>query len=178
MLRRITHRKHSATSEPKFSDRQQRIYSFLREQRVGVLSTVTPDGDPHGVVIYYDIDKNFKATFLTRSQTHKYDNLKHRNHVMLTVFDLKTQTTVQITGKAVELTGSDEINKVAGATLATSLKTSDGGLPPSSKLEAGDFVAFRIDPVLIRMAVYARPGHGDYEELFESIESFDLGQQD
>jgi hypothetical protein len=48
--------------------------------------------------------------------------------------------------------------------------TSDSGLPPLAKLQAGIFTTFRVEPVLIRMAIYARHETGDYDELFESIE--------
>lgn len=157
-----------------FSDRKQRMYDFLTANPIGVLSTVTPDGEPHGVVVYFTIDKQFKVSFLTRAETRKYDNLKHNNHVMLTVFEPRNQAVVQLTGKATELTSSLAINAVAGCIAGISKRSSDAGLPPIVKLKAGEFVAFRIDPVLVRMAVYARPGPGEYQDLFESVESFDL----
>jgi hypothetical protein len=158
----------------KLSDRQQRIYNFLATNPVGVLSTVTPDGDPHGAVIYFTIDKNFVISFLTKTGTRKYDNLKRHSHVMLTVFEASTQATTQITGEAVEITERYDTNSVAGAIIGASMKTSAAGLPPIAKLQAGTYVAFTIKPVQIRMAVYARPDSGGYGELFESIESFEL----
>ncbi|MBC7708252.1 pyridoxamine 5'-phosphate oxidase family protein [Polaromonas sp.] len=161
-------------NEEKLSDRKQRIYDFLHQTPIGVLSSVNADGDPHGVVVYYSVDKKFLITFLTKAGTRKYDNLKHNNHVMLTVFEQQTQATAQITGEATEITDNYDINEVAERTLRASMKTSDGGIPPIMKLVAGEYVAFAIDPVQIRMAVYARPDSGDYAELFETLESFDL----
>ena len=163
--------------ELKFSDRKQRIYDFLRANPVGVLSSVTPNGNPHGTVIYYTVDKAFAVAFLTKTRTRKFDNLKHNDHVMLTVFDSQAQTTAQISGDAVEIRDSYEINVVAGAILGASLKTSEAGVPPITKLEAGRYVAFKLAPVQIRMAVYARPDPGDYSDLFESIESFELNEK-
>lgn len=157
-----------------FSDREERIYRFLKSCPIGVLSTVTADGDPHGAVIYFTIDKDFAVSFVTKGQTRKYDNLKHRSKVTLTVFEPQTQTTAQIIGQAEEIKDSYEINQVAGAILAASMKTSDGGLPPISKLSAGEFVAFTIKPDQIRMAVFGRPDPGDYSDMFETIESFEL----
>ena len=158
------------------SKRQERIYNFLRSNPVGVLSTVGPDGDPHGAVIYFTIDKRFMISFLTKSDTRKYDNLKHHSRIMLTSFDQATQTTAQIMGNTVEITDNYEINAVAGAILGASLDTSVAGtgLPPISKLQAGSYVALGINPVQIRMATYARPDPGDYTELFDTIESFEL----
>jgi hypothetical protein len=157
-----------------FSDRQERIFGFLKSCPVGVLSTVTADGDPHGAVVYFTIDKDFVVSFVTKAQTRKYENLTRHNTVTLTVFEQQTQTTAQIIGKAVEIKDGYDINVIAGAILAASMKTSDGGLPPISKLSAGEFVGFKIKPDQISMAVFGRPDPGDYSELFETIESFEL----
>ena len=158
----------------KFSDKKQRIYDFLKENPVAVMSSIDPNGNPHGVVIYYNINKRFEITFVTKAETRKYDNLKHHSHVMLTVFDQQTQSTVQIVGKAIEITDSYEVNIAANNMVQASMKTTEAGMAPLLKLEAGPYVAFKIEPVQIRMAVYARPDLGKYAELFESIESFEL----
>jgi uncharacterized pyridoxamine 5'-phosphate oxidase family protein len=158
--------------ETKFSDQQQRIYNFLFKNGIGVLSSNDPDGNPHGSVIYYAVNRNFEVAFLTKSGTKKYDNLLHNNHVMLTVYEPLTQTTVQVTGLAAEVKSGFVMNELAAKLLATSLRTSDAGLPPIDKLQAGSHVAFIIKPVQVRMAVYDRPDPGDYSELFETIESF------
>lgn len=157
-----------------FTARQRRIHNFLRANPVGVLSSVDPNGDPHSVVIYFSIDNQFQVFFLTKSDTQKYDNLLRHDHVMLTVFDAESQATAQIAGIAVEITDNYEVSSVAGAVLAASLMTSREGQPPISKLQAGAYVAFRIEPNQIRMAVYSRPDSGSYDELFDTIESFEL----
>ncbi|MDB5185286.1 MAG: hypothetical protein JWN38_1094 [Candidatus Saccharibacteria bacterium] len=157
-----------------YSDTETRIYEFLDSTPVGVLSSVTPDNDPYGAAIYFGIDKKFIVSVLTKSDTRKYDNLTHNRHVMLTVFDAITQTTVQLTGEAKEITDSSKINEIAQMNMKASMKTSDGGIPAISKIEAGAFVAFEIKPVLVRMAVYERPDAGGYDDLFESITKFEL----
>lgn len=156
------------------SDRRQRIYDFLHANPIGVLSTVSPDGEPHGVVVYFAVNEQFSLSFLTRSETRKFDNLAHNNHVMLTVCEPQSQAVVQVTGRAYEVTNSRVKDRIAGKILAIGRRVSGNGMPPISKLEAGEFVAFRIIPVQIRMAIYARPDSGEYQDLFESIESFDL----
>lgn len=158
-------------TDTKSSDKKQRIHDFLFATSVGVLSSVNPEGDPHGAVIYFSINEQSVITFLTKSGTRKYDNLKHHDHAMLTVFDAKSQTTVQITGRATEITDNYDINEIAEKTLTASIKTSDGGMPPIMKLKAGEYVAFKIEPVQIRMAVYARSDPGDYAELFETVDN-------
>jgi len=156
-----------------FTARQQRIYAFLNEHHTGVLSSVTPDGNPHGVVVYYTIDHDFNIHIITKTGTHKYDNLTHNENVILTVYEPTTQTTAQFTGFAVEQAGIKNINETANA-IFVRLAADNEGLPPITKLEAGTFTTFRLEPVQIRMAMYARPITGGYTELFESIESFHL----
>ncbi|HEY1063899.1 MAG TPA: pyridoxamine 5'-phosphate oxidase family protein [Candidatus Saccharimonadales bacterium] len=157
-----------------FSDRQQRIHSFLQQQYIGVLCSVTPDGDPHGTVVYFVIDDDFTIHILTKTRTRKYDNLIHHNHAMLMVYDTASQTTAQVLGIAVEYPGTSTVNTVSNRIFKRVLQTGDNQLPPLVKLQAGTFTTFSIKPVQIRMAVFARPDPGDYEDLFESIESFEL----
>lgn len=163
-----------SADEAALSDKQQRIRGFLEDTAVGVLSTVDPNGDPHGVVIYFVVDGDFNIYFLTRAATRKYDNLKHHDHAMLTVFDPGSQTTAQIIGKAEEINNNEQVNEIANQMVQASFKTSDSDIPPITKLDAGESVAFKLEPVQIRMAVYARPESGTYNDLFESIESFNL----
>lgn len=156
------------------SERQERIYGFLKENAVGVLASVAPGGDPHASVIYFAVNQDFTISFLTKTATRKHTNLLRDNRVMLVVFDPKNQTTVQVSGNAEELHGGQEINDVAAAIFITSLKTSDGGIPPIAKLLAGEYAAYTIRPYEFRMASYARPVSGEYESIFESLESFEL----
>jgi uncharacterized pyridoxamine 5'-phosphate oxidase family protein len=156
------------------SNRKRRIYDFLQENSVAVLSSVDPNGNPHGVVIYFMVDANFVIHFLTKKGTRKYDDLIHNNHVVLTAFQPQTQTTVQVTGLATEREGRNAIKEISGAIFGATLRTSGSGLPPIVKLQEGNFTTFSIKPIEAHMAVYARPESGTHEELFDSIESFDL----
>lgn len=155
------------------SERKQRIYDFLNINRVGVLASVDIYGEPHGSVIYHVIDRNLGVTFLTKSGTRKYDNLLRHPNTMLVVYDASTQSVAQIFGIASEVKDSYEVNKIAGQVMMSSIKTSEG-IPPISKLEAGTYTAFRIKPLQVRMASYANMESGNYEQIFESIESFEL----
>src|SRR5690242_6657904 len=103
---------HPAPTTPRHAERPRRIFNFLRANPIGVLSTVDSTGGPHGVVIYYIIRDDFSIDFLTRERTRKYDNLRHNNHAMLTVFEPRTQTTAQIVGTASEITDSTVVNGV------------------------------------------------------------------
>lgn len=167
----MPHKPHASLKE-----RQQRIFDFLQTQGVGVLSTVTPNNDPHGAVIYFTIDPDFTIHLLTKRGTQKYDNIIHNNHVMLTVFDVHTQATVQVIGIAAEQeeAGWADMNKVMDSIFAMNHQKGGGRLPPIVKLQAGAFTTFTIKPIQIRMAMYATTDPHRYGEIFDSIESFDL----
>lgn len=167
--------RHPLAIDPeKFSDRKKRMYQFLTENPVGVLSTLTPDGMPHGVVIYFVASKDFVVSFLTKTGTRKYDNLIHNGRVQLTVFEPSTQAVVQLSGYAKEVADSVSINAIAGSILGVTQRAGQPGPSPLTKLEEGHFTAFNIKPYQVRMAVYARPDSGSYGDIFESVESFEL----
>lgn len=152
------------------SDKNKRIFEFLNSHSIGVVSTVDPNNEPHSAVVYYAVDQDFNITFTTKQNTKKTSNLNHKNHAMFIVYDAKTQTTVQITSTAEDLTGTPELPEVFRHTIEASMETSEAGIPPISKLAAGDYTAFRLHPVQIRMAVFSRPDPGGYDELFETID--------
>lgn len=153
---------------------RQRMFDFLNQTRVGVLTSVDPGGEPHGSVIYFAIEADFIIHFLTRKQTKKSENLLRNSRVMLVVFEPESQTVAQITGEAELIEDSYEVNQIATAVFMTGLKVSANSTPPVAKLDAGEYVGFRIQPTQIRMASYVRPDPGRYNDIFESIESFEL----
>lgn len=147
----------------------QRIYEFLKTHPVGVLATVDPNNDPHAVAIYYSVDEGFNLSFTTKHDTKKHDNLKHNAHVMLVAHEESSQTTVQVTGVAEEVTDSSEANEIFKETVKAAMQTSDSGVPPISKLYAGSYEAWRIKPRQIRMAVFIRPDPGGYD-IYETMD--------
>jgi len=162
-------------NETALTQREQRIFDFINDTQSGVIASVDPNGNPHATVVYHSINKNgLVVSFLTKTGTKKYDNLIHDNHVVLAVFDPSTQTIAQVIGRAELVKDRDEINEIAADVCLTSLSTSEGGIIPIAKLDAGEYTAFKINPAQIRMARYQRPDFGDYSKLFDSIESFEL----
>lgn len=149
-----------------------RILDFMEHHPVGVLATVAPSGDPDATTIYYATQDDFVITFITKHDTKKTDNINHNNHVILVAHEAASQTVLQVRGIAEEITDVNEANEAFRATLRASLRTSESGVPPVSKLHMGEYVAFRIRPKEIRMAVFVRPDTGGYE-LYETLEFAD-----
>lgn len=154
---------------PSTSESNQRIYDFLKGNHIGVLATVDPNGNPHAATIYYSIDEEFNVMFMTKNETKKHDNLLHNKHAMLVVYEPTTQTTVQVTGVAKVLSSKVDTAQIFLDTLITARDTSDAGMPPIAKLRAGDYVAIKLKPVQIRMAMFIRPDPGGYD-MYETID--------
>lgn len=150
-------------------EKHEDAYDFLKHHPVGALATVGPNGDPHVAAIYFTIDRKWTIFFLTKTGTRKADNLDHNNHAQLLVYEAKTQTTVQVTGTATKIEDSAEMNDVFAKILKASLDASDSSVPPISRLKEGDYVAYRLSPEQVRMAVFSHPKFGEYEDLFKTI---------
>lgn len=155
-------------------ERRDRIFGFLKENQVGVLATVGPNNDPHAVAIYYFVEPDLTISFMTKTGTKKSDNIAHNHHVMLLVYEPNSQATVQIKGKASKIKDITKTNKVFAEVLQAAWDTSEDGVPPITRLVAGEYTAYSIKPKEVRMAVYARPEIGSYEELFETIDADEL----
>jgi general stress protein 26 len=160
----------TSTKSKKITDKDKRVLEFLNLQRAGVLSTVGKDGLPHASVVYYEVNDDFIFRFLTKKRTQKSNNLRHNNFISFVVFDQMTQTTAQITGEATEIQDLYEVHKVFRNSLRASLHTSENGIPPIAKLDAGDYTAYEISPKYIKMAMFSKPEAGAYEDIFENIE--------
>jgi nitroimidazol reductase NimA-like FMN-containing flavoprotein (pyridoxamine 5'-phosphate oxidase superfamily) len=149
-------------------DLRDRMYNFLHKQLIGVLSTVTPKHEPHAAVIYFSVDPSLIIRFTTKKGTRKHANLQHDGHVMFVCYEGSSQTEIQVTGKAVKITEKEEEDAAFDGMLQASMKVSKEGVPPLTKLEAGNFESYRIEPTQINMEVYGRPDHGGYE-MFETL---------
>jgi len=151
------------------SESNKGIYDFLKSHPIGVLATVDPNHNPHAVVIYFSVDEEFMITFITKRGTKKSDNIERANHVMLVAYEASSQTTAQITGLAEEIVDAVAAKKAFKNMLQAAEQTSESGDPPITKLYAGQYIAYRIKPIQIRMAVFIRPDPGGYD-MYETIE--------
>ncbi len=150
-------------------NKREEAYEFLQKQKVGVLATVDPNGDPHAAAIYFAVDKTLSVLFVTKTGTKKADNLEHNNHAMLVVYDSPTQTTVQLTGMVTKITDFVETNEIFTKIIYASIEASGIDVPPVAKLDNGEYVAYKLKPTQIRMAIFTRPESGNYQGLFKTI---------
>jgi general stress protein 26 len=151
------------------SVKNRQIYDFLSSHPVGVLAMVTPSNDPHAVAMYYSVEQNFDINFITKVGTKKHDNFEHNAHVVLLVYESESQTTVQVTGSVNKITDETVAQQAFSNTVRSSINTSGSGVPPISKLSAGEYAAYQLIPSQITMAIFEKPKHGNYDSLYETI---------
>jgi uncharacterized pyridoxamine 5'-phosphate oxidase family protein len=120
------------------------IASYINKHPLAVLSTVDAQGDPHGTTLYAGSDNNLSVYFTTKTKTQKYQNISQHPTVALTFSGEDHQTTLQLSGEAVEVTTPVE-GDAAFQVLASIGHESEDFRLPISKIEAGTYATFRVN---------------------------------
>ena len=82
------------------------LYKYIHKRTIGVLATISSDGQPEAAVMEFGDTKNLELIFDTQKTSRKYNNLKHNPHVEF-VIGWENMTTVQYEGIAKELIGRE-----------------------------------------------------------------------
>lgn len=153
-----------STSSPQT---EELVSSFLAEHYTGVLTTADSAANPHGAVVYYLPEPDLTLSFVTKEETQKFKNIKENQQVAFVIYDEKSQTTLQIFGRALVVDDvekkRDTINNMKNSSIALSGQL----LPPAYKLTAGDYAVVQLIPQVIKMAIYSRSGSD--EDIYETI---------
>ena len=151
------------------SDDNPRIRDFLTTHSIGILATADDSGVPHAATIYFAIDPDFSIYFMTKERTQKNYNLQNNPHAALAVYDAKSQSTVQIQGDVTRVTDQERLRQIYERILGITRTSSDGEKPPVDKLDAGDYVAYSLQPNTLKMAEFVKAEHPPVGELFDVI---------
>lgn len=82
------------------------LLAYLDTQRLGILGTLSPEGEPQGALVGYAITPRFEILFDTVRTSRKYSNMIANPRVSFTVGDTTNrgdERTVQYEGLAEEL---------------------------------------------------------------------------
>lgn len=145
----------------------QKVHTFLRHHPMGILSTVTDDGNPWGSAIYYVADENFNFYFVTRVGTFKYHNLDKNPVASLTIADSESQITVQVSGKISKVPVHEYMDIVFDKLAAIKPKDDEYWLPPLTKINKGNYMPLLLTPSRLQYANYKQVKsdiHADYIE--------------
>lgn len=150
---------------------KQKVYKFLKSHPIGVLSTVDSSHNPHATTIYVVVEEDLRLKFLSKRDTQKIQNIESNNHVVLVVFEAKTQTNVQIIGAVEDISGDEKrAGDVFKEVLEITRQTSQADVPPISKLFAGNYVAYEIKPKRIHYSTYQLHKSPSLESEFINLE--------
>ena len=144
----------TTTPQELTTELRHKIYEFLKQHPVGVLATIDASGNPNASTVYFGVDDQLNVMFTTKRGTNKHANITQHNSVMLAVYDAAKQSTVQASGKAVEVTDAQESLDVFRNTVQAAQKTGEDTVPPIAKLSAGPYVAYKITPDNIWLTEY------------------------
>lgn len=78
-------------------DHKKFLYNFMRKHSIGVLSTVSPEGNPEAAVIEFGETKDLQLIFDTIDTFRKYQNLKN-NPLVAFVVGWDENRTIQYEG--------------------------------------------------------------------------------
>jgi nitroimidazol reductase NimA-like FMN-containing flavoprotein (pyridoxamine 5'-phosphate oxidase superfamily) len=87
---------------------QNELLVYLRGQRLGVLGTLAPSGEPQAALVGYAVTPDLELLFDTLRTTRKYRNMMANHRVSFTIGNTAgsgDERTVQYQGLAEELTG-------------------------------------------------------------------------
>lgn len=129
--------------------------TFINRHPLAVLSTVDTFNHPHGTTLYTGCDIHFTLYFLTKSNTLKASNIDYQNVVALTFSDEQTQSTLQLTGGAVEIANAIEGN-LALDTLRSLQHDYTDFRQPLSKLNAGNYILYKIVPTHAYLTIFGK----------------------
>jgi nitroimidazol reductase NimA-like FMN-containing flavoprotein (pyridoxamine 5'-phosphate oxidase superfamily) len=146
-----------------------KVHDFLKRNPLGVLSTVSPGGEPWGGAIYYVADEDFNFYFVTRTNTAKYHNLDKSPMAALTVADPASQTTVQASGKVSKVPVEDYMDIVFDKLARTRSKGGPHWTPPIEKLRGGNYMPLKLIPDKLHYADYGRDKTDPHAEYIERI---------
>lgn len=150
------------------SHKHQKVHTFLRHHRMGVLSTVGPDGTPWGAAVYFVADEDFRFYFVTRAGTLKYQNIDNSPLAAFTVADAESQTTVQASGTVTQVPVKEYADVVFNKLAKVRPKDDPAWAPPIDKLREGNYVPLCLTPSKLQYADY---GHVKPEMDADYIEN-------
>lgn len=141
------------------------ISEFLHHNHIGVLATADKQSAmPHAAAVYYATDSHLNIYFLTKDKTTKSRNLDKNNWAAMAIYEAHTQRTAQISGSVNRVQEKDMMERAKPLMSRFSKQTAGTEQTPISKLDAGEYVLYRLVPQSIRLGEYK---YGVHDDLFE-----------
>ena len=145
------------------------IRTYIDHNPVSTLSTINSDGSPHGAIVYICADNHQPIVyFITKQETKKYQNLRDRDQVSLTVVNPSENSTLQASGHAFAVQDASVIDTVMRK-IARGHVSAKEWLPPIAKLRAGAYEVVGVRLTHARLAEFQGMAIGS-EHIFSGGE--------
>lgn len=133
----------------------ERALRFLTSHDTAVISTIDSGNNPHGAVVYYQVDQDNVVYILTKIQTSKAQNTLRRSPVALTVYDPERLQTLQLRGFGQVESGQKLAVEVYRQIMKTRAARGETSEAPVAKLRAGDFTVIKISIATLNFMDYS-----------------------
>lgn len=141
------------------------LKTYIDHNPIATLGTIDSDGNPNGAAVYICTDSQKPVVyFITKQKTKKYQNLRDRSHVSLTIVNPAENSTLQAGGRAFEVEDAVTINMVMEK-ITLNNSSAQEWLPPIAKLRAGAYITVGIELTYARLARFQGMTIGD-EHIF------------
>lgn len=151
-------------------DMYRKIRTYIDNNPIAILGTTSPNHSPYGAVVYACADPNSPIVyFITKQATAKYQNLRERNQVSLTIVNPYENSTLQASGIAFDITDALTIDMVMER-ITREHASAKEWLPPIAKLRAGAYAIVGIELTQARLAQFQGMAIGD-EHIFTRLEN-------
>jgi nitroimidazol reductase NimA-like FMN-containing flavoprotein (pyridoxamine 5'-phosphate oxidase superfamily) len=155
-----------AYPEAMLANTNQDVVDFLKANHIAVLATASPQSaEPHAATIFYATDSHMNLYFLTKEQTTKSKNLKSNPHAAIVIYNAETLRTAQITGSVSIVQNEEMMQKALNLMSRFSNQAAGTNTTPISKLDAGDYILYRLEPQSIRLGDYKYGSQGTIFEI-------------
>jgi|TARA_R110000824_G_scaffold401771_1_gene615623 hypothetical protein len=142
-------------------------HSFLTSNSLGVLATLSQDGNPRARSVYYATDDNFAIYFVTLAGTRKIEDLAHHTKGAFVVSDESIPATLQIEG-TIENASHTPAPSDAVRSIFDILLKRGGHFTPLTRLDTGVVHMYKLTPTWIRWGDFSARGGSD--AVFNELE--------
>jgi len=143
-------------------------HSFLTNNTLGVLATLSSDGHPRARSVYYATDDSFALYFVTLAGTRKVEDLAKNTIGAFVVSDEKIPATLQIEGTIENVSDLPAPSDAVRSIFDTLLKKG-GHFTPLTRLDSGVVHMYKLTPTWIRWGDFSAGDGG--EVVFSELQS-------
>lgn len=146
---------------------------FLKSQHLLHLASLNKVNHPTVASVLYYVTEDFKFYFCTRSNSRKFENLTHCQHVGFTVTSEQELLTVQGSGTAKTINDPILMGRMITHLAGVTFEPLSGSWPPPvMKIQGGSYHLIEITPDWLRLGDFRdskRTGDYYYEVIAKAI---------